>query len=42
MGVLRTVWTPLVLSLVVVATLLVVEIVGDVFYCDEAEQFSSG
>lgn len=34
----RTVWTPLVLSLVVVATLLAVETAGDVFLADELER----
>ena len=34
----RSVWTPLVLSLVVVATLLAVEAAGDVFLADELER----
>lgn len=39
-GLLRTIWTPLVLSLFMVAIWLVItEIVNDVFYSDEAEKY---
>jgi branched-chain amino acid transport system permease protein len=39
-GLLRTIWTPLVLSVLMVAIWLVItEIVNDVFYTDEAEKY---
>ena len=39
-GLLRTIWTPLLLSVLMVAIWLVItEIVNDVFYTDEAEKY---